>query len=674
MYASHILYLLLPFAFAIMTPKKNFSEIAQNMIDITTENRTGDQHVDMACSCLEDIISHQFYSGRTDDYPQLLTVLFGETYTDATYYIQQKTLKTINNESNWRFIELCQSPIDVHEFFSYEECYEETCKRRMVENHNTAFYLVILDKYNESEFIDIVLHIKYANTTNPAAYILVYVENVDDYLVTAKEVLEELMLFFLPYTAVLLPGSNNDFYIVKMNITTIGPADCGSNKNIYVIDQCIDGKMRHIKKRYFNVGLGRNMYNCTLGVRAKEFQPFVINEGEGFEIELLRIIGQKLNIHFNITLSNSSGWGDVLNDEWTGDLEDIFINMYLGIGNVDPGMGYDRDFDYSEIYHMEPRVWVVPKARLVPKWRAFIAMFNLEIWGVCFGALLFYALMFYLTAKVSETVSAYKKIDTSLEASFKVMLSTSEFQPKSDLTRLFFVSLAVFGIVLYAIYTVYLLKYLKNPIREHQYTENSEIYDSFGNLRVGVGGLQRLKSLFNVSEPQVKKIYDAYQEADDENDTVLYWINKVAEERNIWTISSRLYAEYLLAHSDVATDTDGDPKVFIFKRQLMTYYVSILARQGHPLLKKINRVIGQLTQGAIMEHLVYNQTVLIELKNAKNDKEGVKQFSALSMDHLQGTFALLALGYIFGFITLILEFIVDEVAILKLRKQYGYLP
>ncbi|CAH1974661.1 unnamed protein product [Acanthoscelides obtectus] len=41
MYASHILYLLLPFAFAIMTPKKNFSEIAQNMIDITTENRTG---------------------------------------------------------------------------------------------------------------------------------------------------------------------------------------------------------------------------------------------------------------------------------------------------------------------------------------------------------------------------------------------------------------------------------------------------------------------------------------------------------------------------------------------------------------------------------------------------------------------------------------------------------
>nr|CAH7758917.1 unnamed protein product [Callosobruchus chinensis] len=217
-----------------------------------------------------------------------------------------------------------------------------------------------------------------------------------------------------------------------------------------------------------------------------------------------------------------------------------------------------------------------------------------------------------------------------------------------------FISLAVFGIILYSIYTVYLLKYLKNPIREHQYRRNSEIYDSSGYLRVGVGGIKRLKSLFNISEPQVRKIFDAYQVADsEENDTVLYWFKKVADERNIWTISNRLYSEYLLAHTQAVLNPDGSSKVFIFREKLMTY---------------------SLMQGAIVQHLVDNQTSLIEIRKAKNNKEGVAQFSALSTDHLQGTFALLAVGCAIAFVSFIAELVVDEIALIRLRKRLGYIP
>nr|CAH7758916.1 unnamed protein product [Callosobruchus chinensis] len=606
----------------------------------------------------------------------LLTAVFGETYTDSAYIIQQSILKTINNESNWRSIEVVLSTGDVKEFSSYEECYNKTCKRRMVEEYTTAFYLIMLDKYNISEFDDIVDKITNLVTSNPSASVLVYVDNVDDYLVTAKEVLDRLIYYLLPYSALLIPGTDGDFYLVKRNLSTAGPADCGSNDQLYVMDECVNGKMMNLTIRYFYTGLGTNLHNCTLGVIAKEFEPFVINENEGFEIELLHIIGQKLNIHFNITLSNSSEWGKELSDnDYTGDLEAMYEDMYLGIGNIDTGMGYDEDFVFSTSYHMEPRAWVVPKARLVPKWRSFIAMFNLEIWGICLGSIFFYAVTFYVTAKVSETVVAYKKLDTALEASFKVILSTSQTQPKSDLTRMLFISLAVFGIILYSIYTVYLLKYLKNPIREHQYRRNSEIYDSSGYLRVGVGGIKRLKSLFNISEPQVRKIFDAYQVADsEENDTVLYWFKKVADERNIWTISNRLYSEYLLAHTQAVLNPDGSSKVFIFREKLMTYSVSILARQGHPLMYKINKIIGQLMQGAIVQHLVDNQTSLIEIRKAKNNKEGVAQFSALSTDHLQGTFALLAVGCAIAFVSFIAELVVDEIALIRLRKRLGYIP
>nr|CAI5821960.1 unnamed protein product [Callosobruchus analis] len=606
----------------------------------------------------------------------LLTAVLGESNTDSTYIIQQRVLRTINNESDCRSIEVVLSTGEVHEFSSYEECYKETCKRRMVEDYNTGFYLIILDKYNISEFDDIVLTISDLVTSNPSANVLVYVDNVDDYLVTAKEVLDRLIYYLFPYCALLLPGTDGDFYLVKRNLSSVGPAHCGSNEQLYITDECVGGKMMDIEKDYFDTGLGSNFHNCTLGVIAKEYQPFVINENEGFEIELLGIIGKRLNIHFNITVSNSSEWGkEVTDNDYTGDLEAMYEHMYLGIGNIDTGMGYEDDFVFSTSYHMEARSWVVPKARLVPKWRSFIAMFNLKIWGICLGSIFFYALMFYLTAKLSETVTAYKKLDTALEASFKVILSTSETQPKSDLTRMFFISLAVFGIILYSIYTVYLLKYLKNPIREHQYRRNFEIYDSSGNLRVGVGGIKRLKSLFNISEPQVRKIYDAYQVADSgKHDTVLYWFKKVADERNIWTISNKLYSEYLLAHTKAVLNPDGSPKVFIFREKLMTYSVSILARQGHPLIFMINRIIGQLMQGAIVQHLVDNQTSLIEIRKAKNNKEGVAQFSALSIDHLQGAFALLIVGCSIAFVSFIIELVVDEIAIVRLRKRFGYIP
>nr|CAH7758918.1 unnamed protein product [Callosobruchus chinensis] len=36
----HVLLLSVPFAFAIMTPTKNFSQIAQRMMDIVKENQT----------------------------------------------------------------------------------------------------------------------------------------------------------------------------------------------------------------------------------------------------------------------------------------------------------------------------------------------------------------------------------------------------------------------------------------------------------------------------------------------------------------------------------------------------------------------------------------------------------------------------------------------------------
>lgn len=439
--------------------------------------------------------------------------------------------------------------------------------------------------------------------------------------------------------------------------------------------------MSEPNKRYFVTGMGRNFYNCTLGVIAKQMEPFVIDQNEGFEIRMLKVVGEVLNINFNITISQNLSyiWGSKTeNGTWTGELKDVFENLYFGVGNIDMGMDYATDFAFSHFYHIEPTVFVVPKAHLVPKWRILFAIFSLQMWGISIGVFVIGAVCMYLASKIRETVVGYKTLGNSFLSSIQLFIGhATPDQPTSDFTRVFFAALSVFSIIIASIYTSSLIYYIKNPISEFQPKKNIDILDQFGNFRYRVGGTLRYKNLFNVSKPAAKKVYDIFETADGKNDTINYWLEKVGNDRNIWTISSEFYVKYLVATDNkIVTDENFLPKVYVFNKdnRLMSYPVSLIARKGHPILRKVDDVIKKLLHGGFIIHYCNRYLGDIGMGYGQDYRGDDNPFEALSVHHLQGAFALLVLGYVLGLVAMLFELGISEMEFSIRKRKFGYIP
>ncbi|KAJ8982858.1 hypothetical protein NQ317_002265 [Molorchus minor] len=630
------------------------------LVVCTVLHREGPTHKKMANECLEHIIREHFhfrYEKSDENHTMLFTVILTENMSSPAFEIQENAVRSVNNLAAWFQIEVISSH-DRYEFESFTECSEDnqdedddSCEHHAILDFKSNFYLIIVDDENSFDYALEIL--EYSNTFNPKALFLVYAEdNIGKYEQLAESILKKMWLRLLIRTVVLVPESLQKFKLYRLSSSTHGPYSCLSNITLAEEDVCIKGRMANIKKRYFEIKEKTNYLNCSLGVISEARSPFIINEEKGFEIDILRSIGSALNIHFNITVSHNmtDTWGAYVNDSWTGKLQLVFEDFYIGIGNIETGMSYATDFSFSRYYHMEPLVYVVPIAEYVPKWRVLVAIFSLEVWGICLGAIISFAASFYVSSKFGKEHKQYKTLSKALESSYQLIICHAiSVQPTTDLTRVFFLAMNIFGIAIASAYTCSLVFYLTNPIKEHQPTDNNELLDIFGNLKYKIGGLSRYRELFNVTDnKRAYKVFREYQTAVGANDTILYWINQVGTDRDTWTISSRLFADYLLSeNSSVATHPNGRSKIFVFKNQLLSY--------------------SEIGGGGLVDHMCRKYTQAIKKRKSLDDGED-DSIRPLSVDHLQSVFAVLVLGYMLGSVFLTLELIYYKLVAKKQNK------
>ncbi|KAJ8949773.1 hypothetical protein NQ318_019002 [Aromia moschata] len=614
-------------------------------------NRQGPTHRRFVVDCLEEIVREHFhfrYGESDENHTMLFTVMVTRDMSSPAYEIQELLLKRIHGLAKWYQVETI-SDGKRHEFESYTDCSDDECQHNFIVDFKSNFYAIVIQ--DEDDFDDMIEILRNSDTFNPRAKYLVYIENGGrDYEKVAKSILRKMWEKFVKRVGVLIPVTLRVLKFYMLNTQTAGPYPCGSNITLKEMDRCVQGRMETIKKRYYSYKRMLDHGNCSLGVISAPYQPFVINENDGFEIDVLRTIGSSLNVHFNITIADNltDTWGSKdENGSWTGKLKYVYDDFYIGVGNVEVGLSYVTDFTFTRYYHMEPLVFVVPIAHYVPKWRVLVAIFTTKMWGLCIGVILCFAIAFWLGSKLGKETRSFKSFGAALHSSYQITLWHPVFkQPLTDLTRVFFLSMNVFSILIASAYTCSLINYLTNPIRDHQPTMNKELRDVFGRIKYQVGGMSRYRELFNTTESEKSyDIFKIYQTAEGENDTLLYWLQKVGESEDIWTISSRLVANYLIEEGDsVATHPNGEPKIFVFNEKLMSYSVGMLVRKGHPLLHDIDGVLKNLVWGGLVAHMSRKYIMAIRRSKARQVDDG--NYKALTIDHLQGAFALLVMGWI----------------------------
>lgn len=397
---------------------------------------------------------------------------------------------------------------------------------------------------------------------------------------------------------------------------------------------------------------------CIVDVVSFEYPPFVVNETAGFEIEMLQILGEHININFNLLIEGNgdSNWGELNKSDgiWSGRLGQVEERSAVAVGNLRAMPELQRYFDFSESYYYDKMVWVVPVAELAPRWMCIFMPFSRQLW--LFVVFIFVAggVLIWLSHTKNER-RIYRKLNRTLFVSLETFLAGgSKKPPKTRITRAIFISLSFSSIFFYSVYQGSLIDVLTHPIYQHQIHTLEEIIET----RLQIGGFKDYRQYFNVTndEPSMK-IYNMFQTKPNSN--VYDWLQTVANDRNVATISSQLYVKYLIASGDAAVVENGLPKVFVLQEVVVPITTSILMPRGFPLTERINRGIEDIIGSGVALEL--SKKTKSTLKKYESRKEVIfrgRQVSPLTIDNLQGVFVLLLLGSSCAMVVFSLELVV----------------
>ncbi|KAI2474161.1 Ionotropic receptor 60a.1 [Diabrotica virgifera virgifera] len=584
----------------------------------------------IATNCIQDIIFHQFDKTR-DESVTLVVIVIDNYLKSPAAEIQNNVVKTIHSVNKLLTVKITSLSSTL------KSCYK---------GHEISYYILFLDE--NSQFDIIVKKLKICEMYNPRAKILLYIEL--DQMKKEDMVYSTLLYFFKNYffkSIVLTYSQDYTFNLYTLNITGKPNQVCGVDPELYIIDQCSNGKMKNPLKEYFNKSIENSFSSCILNVITKPYQPFVINENEGFEIDLIKVVAVSLNIKLNITLDTAStSWGQKVNDSWVGLVKCICNDGYLGIGNIAYGLFLDGQLTFLGLNHVESLVIVVPIAQYVPRWRILTAIFTVEMWGICAGTVIFFALSFYLSGNRKH----------SFLTAFQIIISHAVDKfPKRNVHKIFFTGLSVLSIVLSSAYTSSILKYLKNPMKEHQVSKFAELtaYSKWG-------GLSDYKQFFHN-----KRVHDGYESLSPDIENVEYWLSRVGEDRDTWTLASETYVKYLIAiDSNVTVDKDGQPKIYSFKKPANTYMLSIMLQRGNYFNPHFKLLIRKMFRFGIIDYHWKTYKNKILRSNVKYHRP-LGHPKSLALNDIQGAFALLVFGYVCALLVIALELIYKKINLHK---------
>ncbi|XP_060522286.1 glutamate receptor ionotropic, delta-2-like [Cylas formicarius] len=615
----------------------------------------GPSHAGYALQCIDKINedAYNFNRAKYIYYERfLMTAIVSDNLSSTAYKVQQGALKMAAKQTRWSLEVIRNARLG---FVAHDLCASDRrCKRSPVVDFQSHYTIVVVDSM-ELFFVKL-RNLTELSTFNPRSLFLVYYANVtQNYESIAKSIILAMYGSFILRGLVLIPKNLTDFDIFKLRLRNEKNTCCLSQPDVINVNKCAQGQLKVAKNNLFRDNSALKFELCELGVIAQPFEPFVIDKFSGFEIDMLRVVGRALNIDFLVELTPNAtiSLGDPNPDgTWTGFVSKLHSSRYLGVGDLTPDVRYLKDFAYSVAYFSEDVVWVAPRARIIPPWRVLAVIFAPEMWAVCLCSIFGFGVLFYASAKLhEEAVPGYSSLERCVGTSFEVLIALAVWkQPNGDMTRVFFIGCAVFGIIVNSVYTSSLIQYLTDPVREHQISTGREIVES--DLKFGGPSMYRAIASNDSDDIVVKKFIAEYRTVEEEIDTFAYWLGLVTREKYA-TITDKTPVHYLLAKgNEMVTDSRGNPTVFVVPRKVMSKTISVMMRRGHNLRKRLNDVIQHLmVEGGVVGKLASKYIH----KGAVRRNHGDDDQKPLNAHHLQGAFAILFLGYVAGSVALVAE-------------------
>lgn len=308
----------------------------------------------------------------------------------------------------------------------------------------------------------------------------------------------------------------------------------------------------------------------------------------------------------------------------------------------------------SDSYLQDAHTWFTKLADHRPPWQAMVGIFTPWTW-VCFLVMLLFSwLCWYLLVTMLPEPQYFQQLSLTGINSLAVTIGSAVLErPVCEASRLFFVTLALYGINLVAMYTSKMIVTFQYPGYLHQLDELEEVVAA----GIPFGGEEESRDWFENDDDMW--IHDAYNSSLDFRPRTKNLRDVELGLRCI--LSSRMFI-LQNRHSD---------DIYAFPHNVFTSSMQMIMKAGFPFMYEINMVIRYMRDVGIMQKIDsdfrFNNTYLNRI--AKMRPEFAATVIVLTMEHVKGPFGILIVGIVSASLAFVAELLCGRHSRLRRRRR-----
>lgn len=641
-----LLLALPPTANGIVTPA---NESANMVIYMLPAKDVGPETWQAGVDCLDSFAQIFFYRNPLERYTRAYNLMLTNVFnmSQPAAFIQQGFSKRINEA-----ISDPELPPD-----------RELFQLRVISDHANASrsfgellladnYVIVVDSVERLSKL-MSRYVQQSRSWNPGARFLVLFHNPlvrDKPWTIASRIFNDLMSTFYVHRVALLYANSSMDYNLLVN-DYYSNVDCRI-LSVQSVGQCQRGQLypsgRAVHLAMLDYISGFSPRNCTFYVCASIAAPFVEQDCVlGLEMRILGFMRNRLkfevgtpdtlecillviSLQTNQTCTRDTR-GEVDNDgNWNG------LLGKLSAGECDFIMGgYYPDnevIDYfwgSDCYLEDAHTWFTKLADHRPPWQAMVGIFTPWTW-VCFLVLLLVSwLCWFVLVSLLPEPQYYQQLSLTGINSLAVTIGTAvQERPVCEATRLFFITLTLYGINLVAMYTSKMIITFQYPGYLHQLDELQEVVEA----GIPYGGEEESRDWFENEHDMW--IFKGYNSSHDFHPRTKNLLDVELGLRCI--LGSRMF---------ILQNRHADD-IFAFPQNVFTSPMQMIMKAGFPFMYEINMIIRYMRDMGIMQKIDsdfrFNNTYLNRI--AKMPPHFTATVIVLTTEHVKGPFGILIVG------------------------------
>ncbi|GFU06552.1 glutamate receptor ionotropic, delta-1 [Nephila pilipes] len=375
----------------------------------------------------------------------------------------------------------------------------------------------------------------------------------------------------------------------------------------------------------------------------------------GSDIELLNILSRELHFSYEISSPPDGSWGGFDGTEWTGMVQ-MLVKNQADAALSGMTITYDRytAVQFSIPYAFDRITFVTKKPSRKPKTWAIFWPYTLQVWIFISLSVLMVSILMTLLRNALQSPKSYKKqfTDTALYM-FQALLSQGYYNASETRCRILMAFWWIFCITVVAGYNGSLMSFMAHPGYNPSLDTVSQLVNAIRNRNFAAGTIQNSAdyTVFRDSKQEELRVILDSMNSDPRN-LVHHDVDGLAE---------CLKRDYAYVGGELTVRADiWDPKLFLFAKDSFLQYgyaIAFAPRFGH--INLFNHKIRQLQEGGIivkwMEDIIEQQQFRGTMKIDKSE-EDEENMHVLTVDDVQGAFAILSIGLILASIICTAEY------------------